>query len=66
MLTPLTGHLPHESRQPRSPLQILLGLPRRRLRHRGRNSDRRRCRRQGFVRGWLAVEEDAFELGYLL
>jgi hypothetical protein len=56
------GHLPHESRQPRSPLKVLLGLPRRRLRHCRWNSDGRCCCRSGFVRGWFAVEKDALEL----
>lgn len=60
---PLTGHLPHEGRQPRGALKVLLRLPRRRLRHRRRHPDGRRGGRQGAVRGRFEAEEDPLELG---
>ncbi|KAI3475341.1 hypothetical protein L1887_63275 [Cichorium endivia] len=60
---PLTGHLPHEGRQPRGALKVLLRLPRRRLRHRRRHPDGRRGGRQGAVRGRFEAKEDPLELG---
>lgn len=55
----MIGHLPNESYQPRDSRKIFCWLPDRRVRHHWRHPDRRRCSRQGAIRGWHESQEIA-------